>query len=88
MSTASHGGGPADQDSGAQENPFAVWLRNVPTWLDEERFYHKLAFYTLIMFFLVFTPRLENGPKWTRTNLTVLRTSKTALGLGSAMAGL
>ena len=27
--------GAGDSDSGAQENPLAVWLRNVPTWLDQ-----------------------------------------------------
>ena len=39
MSHALHNGGSGDNngDNGAQENPLAVWLRNVPTWLDEER---------------------------------------------------
>ena len=27
-----------DNDHGALENPYAVWLRNVPTWLDEDRY--------------------------------------------------
>ena len=34
------GSGPAavaDYEGGMQENQLAVWLRNVPTWLDEDR---------------------------------------------------
>ena len=27
----------SDTEHGALENPYAVWLRNVPTWLDEDR---------------------------------------------------
>ena len=40
MSQALSPVGPGEYDTNAQENPFAVWLRNVPTWLDEERFVH------------------------------------------------
>lgn len=37
MSQALSPVGPGEYDTNAQENPFAVWLRNVPTWLDEDR---------------------------------------------------
>ena len=30
-----------DNDHGALENPYAVWLRNVPTWLDEDRYIER-----------------------------------------------
>lgn len=45
MSHALHSGGSGDNnsDNGAQENPLAVWLRNVPTWLDEESFYTEIG---------------------------------------------
>ena len=33
-----------DTDYGALENPYAVWLRNVPTWLDEDRWLNKNLF--------------------------------------------
>ena len=26
------------------ENPLAVWLRNVPVWLTEDRFYHEIRY--------------------------------------------
>ena len=37
MSHVSLSSGP-DTEHGALENPYAVWLRNVPTWLDEDRY--------------------------------------------------
>ena len=43
MSQALLSSGPGEYESEAQENPFAVWLRNVPTWLDEERFYNEIG---------------------------------------------
>jgi len=43
MSIVSGFGQAGDHDSGMQENQFAVWIRNVPTWLDEERFYDEIS---------------------------------------------
>lgn len=43
MSTAPQAVAQGEHDHGAQENPFAVWLRNVPTWLDEESFYTEIG---------------------------------------------
>jgi hypothetical protein len=42
MSIVSGFGQAGDHESGMQENQFAVWIRNVPTWLDEERFYDEI----------------------------------------------
>ena len=42
MSIVSGFGQAGDHDSGMQENQFAVWIRNVPTWLDEERLVYTL----------------------------------------------
>ena len=83
MSNASYTGGSGDNDSGAQENPLAVWLRNVPTWLDEDRSETVGIFLYLKTnnFLVVFTPRLENGLMWTKTNRIVSRISRTAPGL-------
>ena len=39
MSNVPQAGGPGESDNGAQENPLAVWLRNVPTWLVDEQKY-------------------------------------------------
>jgi len=43
MSIVSGCGHAGENDSGMQENQFAVWIRNVPTWLDEERFYDEIS---------------------------------------------
>jgi len=43
MSIVSGFGQAGENDSGMQENQFAVWIRNVPTWLDEERFYDEIS---------------------------------------------
>ena len=38
MSHGYNATGASEYDAGANENPYAVWIRNVPTWLDEDRF--------------------------------------------------
>eukprot|EP00092_Neocalanus_flemingeri_P040368 GFUD01043966.1.p1 GENE.GFUD01043966.1~~GFUD01043966.1.p1 ORF type:complete len:1978 (-),score=498.59 GFUD01043966.1:399-6332(-) len=43
MSIVSGFGQAGENESGMQENQFAVWIRNVPTWLDEERFYDEIS---------------------------------------------
>jgi len=43
MSIVSGNGQAGDYEIGMQENQLAVWLRNVPTWLDELRFYDEIS---------------------------------------------
>ena len=43
MSHGYNATGASEYDAGANENPYAVWIRNVPTWLDEDRSVYEIV---------------------------------------------
>ena len=61
MSHSFNATGASEYDAGANENPYAVWIRNVPTWVDEDRSVAYIFEDNVGIVFSGFTRKSANG---------------------------